>query len=280
MTKIRSFWNDCIYSYRPWETDRDVNNDAFIGEGKNLLQHLYKSNAHHIVTHCYTQMNNAIMKFNFHLLDNEPLTEQISKELWRVNDEIQDVLPTRCIISFGFILQERNTKELRYFYVSDYNLNRTSNDSDSVSEGSTSSTNHFKETIIRNKHDMNELIEDIQVTPLIDVIKSDFKDSAWKLIRVTNMHVALINVGHDDFKIARADNEEFESFCSDGNVDDGDNSTIPDCIKFNKSIEINWDNSAVTATWKSDNKCFFTALHNALTQQKEGDNVDTIEQMI
>ncbi len=123
---------------------------------KKLIQH-YKKHIEHIASHSFTYSLEWIYKFNFHLPKNELLHDKISKHLWDVQYEVCDMFPVKMVVSFAFKLQNKETKELRYYFVSDNKLHHL--------KSSRNGSSNIRNSIQRIRKKWNELLNPCIIHP-------------------------------------------------------------------------------------------------------------------
>ena len=263
-----------IYDNIVKHSNRRVRNEHIERLKKTHLDH-----ASEIMTHSQRDTDGQMLKYNIHLLEEDPFNEQIESILNKINMENESNLPYKLAMQFGFLLFNPKTGKYNYWYANEHLSNYT--DTGQKTDILQQRSNIWE---IHSMADINSCLNDIGNTDFFTMLRNAFEESSNVIIRATNVLIQIFPMAQNDIGRGTRD-EEFDEEDEDeedrifDHMDDEDDDELDEpsdektlVLKF---ISVNIKNKNLYSSKNKQNRCFFDCWAvNELLHEQGGNNID------
>ena len=166
---------------------RNQSRQSVLDQYSKRIKDVYSDNLHEFVTRTRKSADGRIEKITCNLLENKPFLTQVDLHLMNIFDAVREQLPYKLGLSFGFLLYNKDTDELRHFYI-DEHLKRNPTDRNILQQF----PNIWK---IRNDADEQQVFKDIRETDFFSQIKDEFSQNYnYTIVRATTMTASIFPI--------------------------------------------------------------------------------------
>ena len=172
------------------DNDDDIRNQSkqlVLEQYKKRIKDVYSENLHEFVTRTRKGLDGTIEKITCNLLENKPFLSQVDLHLMNIFDAAREQVPYKLGLSFGFLLYNKETDELRHFYI-DEHLKRNPTNRNIIQQF----PNIWK---IKNDADEQQVSKDIRETDFFSQIKDEFAQNYnYTIVRATTMTASIFPI--------------------------------------------------------------------------------------
>ena len=272
-----------IYDNIVKHSNRKVRNEHI-----ERLEKTYLDHASEIMTHSQRGTDGQMLKYNIHLLDEDPFNEQIESILNKIYMENESNLPYKLAMQFGFLLFNPKPGKYNYWYANVHLSNYT----DTGQKTDILQQSNIWE--IHSMADIHSCLNDIANTDFFTMLRNAFEESSNVINGATNVLIQIFPMAQNDIgrgirdEFEQEDDDEdeeddtrskFDEFDDDENdhedEDDDDDKPTDEKSLVLRFMNINLRNKNLYSSRNKQNKCFFDCLAvNELLHEEGGNNIE------